>query len=74
MPVFLLTDIESSTRLWETFPAQMGRALARHDAILRREIEGHGGRVVKHTGDGVLAVFEGGRARTWEEVVREFIS
>ena len=61
MPVFLLTDIEGSTRLWETFPAQMGRALARHDAILRREIEGHGGRVVKHTGDGVLAVFEGGR-------------
>ncbi len=35
----------------------MTAALARHDAILREAIEGAGGRVVKTTGDGMMAVF-----------------
>lgn len=61
MPVFLFTDIENSTRLWEKYPAWMGQVLSRHDAILRREIERYGGRIIKHTGDGVFAIFEGGR-------------
>ncbi|MGC9025381.1 MAG: adenylate/guanylate cyclase domain-containing protein, partial [Chloroflexia bacterium] len=61
MPVFLFTDIENSTRLWEKYPTLMGAVLARHDAILRREIERYGGRIIKHTGDGVFAVFERGR-------------
>ncbi len=54
----LFTDIEGSTRLWEDEPAQMRLALARHDALTRTAIEGHRGRVVKMTGDGVHAVFD----------------
>lgn len=34
----------------------MRDALARHDAILRDAVEQHGGRIVKTTGDGALAV------------------
>ena len=54
---FLLTDLESSTRLWEEFPEAMNEAVERHDAILRRAVEQAGGRVVKGTGDGLMAVF-----------------
>ncbi len=61
MLIFFFTDIEGSTRLWEKHPEQMGRMLARHDALLAEEIERHGGEIFKHTGDGVLAVFAGGR-------------
>ncbi len=60
MTVFLLTDIEGSTAKWERYPALMAQALARHDAILKAEIEQSRGRVIKHTGDGVFAVFEDG--------------
>ena len=51
---FLFTDIEGSTRLWETQHAAMREALARHDALLRQAIERHEGHVVKTTGDGAL--------------------
>lgn len=54
---FLFTDIEGSTRLWEEQPERMRPALARHDAIARSTVEGHGGEVVKMTGDGLHAVF-----------------
>ncbi len=54
---FLFTDLESSTRLWESHAEEMRVALARHDALLRQAIEAHGGHVVKTTGDGVHAVF-----------------
>ena len=54
---FLFTDLEGSTRLWEQFPEGMKGALMRHDAILRAAIEASGGRVVKATGDGMMAVF-----------------
>jgi len=54
---FLFTDLEGSTRLWEQFPDGMKDALTRHDAILRSAIEGSEGRVVKTTGDGMMAVF-----------------
>lgn len=60
MPVFLLTDIENSTILWEKYGSEMGKALARHDAILQEQIGRYGGRVIKHTGDGIFAVFEAG--------------
>lgn len=60
MPVFMFTDIEGSTRLWEQHPRAMGQVLSRHDAILQKRIEECGGRVIKHMGDGVFAVFEGG--------------
>ena len=40
----------------------MRAALAAHDEVLREAIEAHGGRVFKHTGDGVCAVFTSPRA------------
>ena len=58
MQAFLFTDIEASTRLWEEHPDQMAAALARHDSILRHAVERSGGRVLKTTGDGMIAVFD----------------
>jgi predicted ATPase/class 3 adenylate cyclase/uncharacterized protein HemY len=60
MPVFLFTDIERSTQLWEQHRAAMARALIHHDDLLQSYISQYGGRVIKHTGDGVFAVFEEG--------------
>jgi len=56
---FLLTDIEGSTRLWETVPEAMEVALERHDHLLAEVIEGHGGAVVTSRGEGdsFFAVF-----------------
>jgi len=54
---FLFTDLEGSTRLWESDPTGMRTALADHDRILREAVERHGGVVVKSTGDGALATF-----------------
>ncbi len=55
--VFLFTDLESSTRLWQQFPGAMANAVQSHEGILRSAIEHAGGRVVKSTGDGLMAVF-----------------
>ncbi|MBD3369862.1 tetratricopeptide repeat protein, partial [Candidatus Fermentibacteria bacterium] len=60
MPVFMLTDIESSTKLWENYSEAMKAALRRHDFILEYSVAEHGGRVVKNTGDGIFAVFDAG--------------
>lgn len=60
MPVFLFTDIEGSTERWVQYPRAMEEALLRHDLLLETSIVRHGGVVVKHTGDGIFAVFEGG--------------
>ena len=54
---FLFTDIEGSTKLWETRQREMGRALARHDAILRECVAKYGGHIVKTVGDGFFTVF-----------------
>jgi predicted ATPase/class 3 adenylate cyclase len=54
---FLFTDLVGSTRQWEEHPAEMHGALARHDELLRAAIEGHGGSIVKMTGDGAHAAF-----------------
>ena len=54
---FLFTDIVGSTTLWELQREAMHVSLARHDALLRRCIEQHGGYVVKTTGDGFHAAF-----------------
>ncbi|MDX1616151.1 MAG: adenylate/guanylate cyclase domain-containing protein, partial [Candidatus Promineifilaceae bacterium] len=62
MPVFLYTDIEGSTQLWEKHGSVMSAVLDRHDEILVDCIEGCRGRFVKHSGDGILAVFEGSDA------------
>ena len=55
---FLFTDIEGSTKMWEQGPQAMKSDLARHDQLLTTVIYDHGGNLFKHTGDGVLAVFE----------------
>src|SRR5215212_5489966 len=56
---FLLTDIEGSTRLWESEPEAMEVALQRHDRLLAEVIEGHGGAVIisRGEGDSFFAVF-----------------
>jgi len=40
---FLLTDIESSTELWEQNPEPMRGALIRHDAIFDAAVDLHSG-------------------------------
>ncbi len=59
---FLFTDIEGSTRRWEADPEGMRVALAAHDDVLRAAVEGRGGWLFKHTGDGVCAAFQSARA------------
>ena len=59
---FLFTDVEGSTRRWETDADAMRAALAAHDEVLRRVIEVHGGFMFKHTGDGVCAAFASPRS------------
>ena len=54
---FLFTDVEGSTRRWETDADGMRAALAAHDEVLRKAIEAHDGFVFSHTGDGVCAAF-----------------
>ncbi len=55
----LFTDIVGSTsmteRLGDARSVEMVRA---HDALVRRALKEKGGRVVKHTGDGIMASFE----------------
>jgi class 3 adenylate cyclase len=55
---FLFTDIEGSTRLWESQTGPMQRSLARHDQILRKAIESNLGYVFKTVGDAFCAAFE----------------
>src|SRR5262252_5616443 len=56
---FLLTDIEGSTRLWETVPDAMNEALERHNRLVPAVIGDHGGVVVTSRGEGdsFFAVF-----------------
>ena len=56
----LFTDIVDSTaRAAALGDARWRELLERHDALLRDQVEGFGGRVVKSTGDGALASFLG---------------
>ncbi len=57
MFTFLITDIEASTRLWDSDPVGMSQAVAAHDQVVRRSIATAGGRVFATTGDGFAAVF-----------------
>jgi class 3 adenylate cyclase len=58
----LFTDVEGSTKLWDTERATMGAALRCHDAILRDAIEHAGGYVFKTAGDSFCAAFSAARA------------
>jgi predicted ATPase/class 3 adenylate cyclase len=53
----MFTDVEGSTRLWETEPEHMARALRRHDELLRTAIGQAGGYVFKTVGDAFCAAF-----------------
>ena len=59
---FLFTDIEGSTRRWESDADAMRAALAAHDEVLRSAIEAHDGFLFSHTGDGVAAAFASPRS------------
>lgn len=56
----MFTDIVDSTgmtaRLGDRMAVEMTRA---HDALVRRSLKDKGGREVKHTGDGIMASFDG---------------
>jgi class 3 adenylate cyclase len=54
---FLFTDVEGSTRRWESDADAMRPALAVHDKVLRAAIEAYDGFLFSHTGDGVVAAF-----------------
>jgi predicted ATPase/class 3 adenylate cyclase len=54
---FLFTDIEGSTSKWQADRTAMEAALAAHDQVLRDTVDSWRGRIVKHTGDGIMAVF-----------------
>jgi len=54
---FLFTDVEGSTRRWESDADAMRAALLKHDDALRTAIEKHEGFLFSHTGDGVVAAF-----------------
>src|ERR1700758_3199157 len=54
---FLFTDVEGSTRRWESDAQAMRAALVVHDKVLRTAIEAYDGFLFSHTGDGVAAAF-----------------
>ena len=54
---FLFTDVEGSTRRWETDADGTLAALAVHDKVLRTAIEAHDGFLFSHSGDGFVAAF-----------------
>ena len=53
----MATDIEGSTKKWESQSSAMSVALARHDRLLHAAIEEASGYVFKTLGDGTLSVF-----------------
>jgi predicted ATPase/class 3 adenylate cyclase len=75
---FLLTDLEGSTRRWDSDPDAMRSAMTRHDALIATAVGGHQGRLVEagREGDSVLAVFRtaDGAARCGLDIQRAFIS
>jgi predicted ATPase/class 3 adenylate cyclase len=54
---FLFTDVEGSTRRWESDAQAMRVALVVHDKVLRTAIEAYDGFLFSHTGDGFVAAF-----------------
>jgi class 3 adenylate cyclase len=56
----LFTDIVSSTEhLGDVGDATWSDVLDRHDDFVESAVQRHGGRCIKHTGDGALALFDG---------------
>src|SRR5688572_22413892 len=60
MAVVLFTDLVGSTELRGRLGEEAAEELRRrHDRLLTEAVEGHGGRVVKGLGDGIMATFAG---------------
>jgi class 3 adenylate cyclase len=56
--IILFTDLEGSTNMTQRLGDEGAmRLLGVHDAIIRDALSAHGGREVKHTGDGIMASF-----------------
>jgi class 3 adenylate cyclase/pimeloyl-ACP methyl ester carboxylesterase len=64
LATILFTDIVGSTEQASALgDRRWGGLLESHDALANSIVDQHGGRLVRHTGDGVLATFDGpGRA------------
>jgi predicted ATPase/class 3 adenylate cyclase len=54
----LITDVVGSTALLRRYPNDLMGAMDLHDQILHAAIRRHAGVPFRHTGDGVLAIFE----------------
>ena len=71
----MFTDIVGSTEMTERLGDEAALELVRvHDSLVRRGLAAHNGRKVKHTGDGIMASFEGASAavRAASEIQRHF--
>ena len=55
LAAIMFTDIVGYSRLMGADEARAMRLLDRHDALCRKQVEHHRGRLVKTTGDGILA-------------------
>jgi class 3 adenylate cyclase len=77
MRAVMFTDIVGSTemtaRLGDSAALELVRA---HDALVRRGLEAHGGREVKHTGDGIMASFGNvaNAVRAAADIQRRFVA
>lgn len=54
----VMSDIVESTRRWNTDETAMAADLEQHDRLVREVVDAAGGTVFKHTGDGMIAVFD----------------
>jgi class 3 adenylate cyclase len=53
----LFTDVEGNARLWEADREAMAKASARHNRLVREQIEVAGGQVFKTVGEAFRVVF-----------------
>ncbi len=59
----MLTDLKNSTMIYDRLGDIAAKSLVfKHNSILFPVIEAHGGRVIKTTGDGILATFDSANA------------
>src|SRR5690242_17047431 len=49
---FMLTDVVSSTRLWQRYPEAMRRCMRRHDQLIEAIVADHDGILVRPRGEG----------------------
>ena len=56
--VFVLTDIQNSTRLWQSLGEVMKRALEKHNEVLKRLLTKYDGHLLRTEGDAFIVAFE----------------